>query len=306
MNAETDPDWSLIRVFLAVAEAGSLSAAAETLGLSQPTLSRQVRAAERALGGPLFRRHARGLSLTEAGAALVTDARAMKAAAARLGLSAAGRGGTLKGTVRITASGAVSFHILPPILACLRREEPEIELELHPSDTTENLLFREADIAVRMYRPQQLDIVTRQIGTLEIGLYAARSYLDRVGLPGTFEALRAHAWIGFDRSENIIQGMRDLGVEVDRSFFGLRCDDNVTYWALLRAGCGIGVAPVVAGDTAPDLVRLMPEVPIPGLPVWLAAHEALRETPRLRRVWDALAWGLGRALDAGQAGRSPV
>ncbi|PWE33616.1 LysR family transcriptional regulator [Maritimibacter sp. 55A14] len=296
MNTPSDPDWTLIRFFLAVAEAGSLSAAARDLGLSQPTLTRRIREAERVLGGPLFRRHARGLALTEAGAALVEDARRMRDAAARLGMTAAGHGGAPRGTVRITASGVVSFHFLPPILAGLRAQEPEIELELHPSNASENLLFREADIAVRMYRPEQLDLVARHLGTVPIGLFASKAYIARAGEPQSIEALRVHDWIGYDRSQLIIRGMRSMGVEVDRSFFRTRCDDQVTYWALLRAGCGIGVAPLRPGLADPDLVQLLPDLPVAELPVWLAAHDALRQSPRIRRVWDALAEGLPRAI----------
>jgi DNA-binding transcriptional LysR family regulator len=182
-------DWTLIRSFLAVAEAGSLSAAARTTGISQPTLGRHIHQAEGALQVPLFTRVAQGLVLTEAGQALLPSARAMRAAAADLALTAAGRAKGMEGTVRITASRVVSHAVLPPILAQLRVEEPGIQIDLVPSDTTENLLLGEADLALRMYRPTQLDLVAQKLADLPLGLYAARSYLDRHGRPTSPEGL---------------------------------------------------------------------------------------------------------------------
>lgn len=283
------PDWSLIRSFLAVVEAGSLSAAARATGISQPTLGRHVRAAEAALGVPLFARVAQGLALTEAGQALLPAARAMQAAAAELALTARGQAAGIDGTVRITASRVVSHDILPPILARLRAEEPGIQIDLVPSDTTENLLFGDADIALRMYRPTQPDLVARQIGALPIGLYAARSYLDRRGRPVALGDLIQHDFIGQDRMDQIIRVMRGLGMEVGRSFFPVRCDDPLTYVELVRAGCGLGGILRAVGDPDPALERIDLVADLPALPVWLTAAPRLRQSPRLRRVWDALA-----------------
>ena len=138
--------------------------------------------------------------------------------------------------VRITASVVMAHYVLPEILAGIHRAESGIELELHASDASENLLFHEADIAVRMYRPVQLDIITKHIGDMAIGLYAAKSYLGRHGTPTTREELMEHEWIGYDRNEVIIKGMRELGYQVDRSFFRTRCDNQAAYWHLLQAG----------------------------------------------------------------------
>jgi DNA-binding transcriptional LysR family regulator len=194
-------DWSHVRAFLAVAEHGSLSAAARALGTSQPTVGRQVHAMEAAAGTAMFERRARGMVLTAAGADLLEPARDMAKAAGQLALRAAGAGSAIGGTVRITASVFSSHHILPPILARVRAAEPEIAIELVASDTTENLLYREADIAVRMYRPRQLDIVTRHIGDLPLGIFGARHYLDRAGRPGSPDDLLSHQFVGYDRNE---------------------------------------------------------------------------------------------------------
>lgn len=282
-------DWSLIRSFLAVAEAGSLSAAARATGISQPTLGRHIHTAEAALRVPLFARMPQGLMLTDEGQALLAPARAMRVAAADLALIAAGRSTGMQGTVRITASRVVSHFILPPVLASMRAAEPGIQIDLVPSDTSENLLFGEADIALRMYRPTQLDLVARHLTNLPLGLYASKSYLDSKGRPATREDLMVHDFIGLDRSDQIIRAMTAMGFPVTRSFFPLRCDDPLTYVELIRAGCGIGALQRQIGDDDPRLEALDHLLTLPSLPVWLTAAPKLRQSPRLRRVWDMLA-----------------
>ncbi|MDQ2090023.1 LysR family transcriptional regulator [Marimonas arenosa] len=289
-------DWALVQAFLAVADTGSLSAAARVTSASQPTLGRQVKAIEAALGLVLFRRHPKGLALTEDGAALLPAARAMREATREIAMYAAGHEGKLRGNVRLTASKMVCHHVLPAIVARIRAELPEVAVELVPSDTSENLLYREADIAVRMYRPEQLDIVARYLGDIELGLFAARSYVERRGLPDNAEMLRAHEIVGYDRSELIVRGMQAQGFDVSREDFPVRCDDQTVYWELVRAGCGLGFGQAMVARRDPDMVKIDLGVPIPPLPVWLAAHEALRHTPRVRRVWDMLAEGLGKVV----------
>src|SRR6056297_3457370 len=171
-------DWTHVRAFLAVAETGSLSAAARALGQSQPTLGRHIKAAEAALGATLFVREPGGLRLTEGGAMLLGPAQEMAAASARFEALAAGGDMRVSGTVRITASMVVSHYLLPPIIAQLRAAEPEIEIELAPTDTTENLIFREADIAIRMVRPSRLDVGTRKIGDSRMARYASGDVLS--------------------------------------------------------------------------------------------------------------------------------
>ena len=283
------PDWSLIRSFLAVAESGSLSAAARATGISQPTLGRHIQAIEATLSVPLFTRTAQGQALTEAGQALLPAARAMQVAAAELTLTARGRADGIEGTVRITASRVVSHTVLPPILARLRVEEPGIQVDLVPSDTTENLLFGEADIALRMYRPTQPDLVARHVGDLALGLFAAKTYLDRKGRPTSPEDLMRLDFVGQDRMDQIIRVMARLGIDVPRSFFPVRCDDPLTYVELVRAGCGLGGILRRLGDGDPLLERIDVIPDLPSLPVWLTAAPRLRQSPRLRRVWDALA-----------------
>ena len=288
------PDWDHLRVFVGVAEHGSLSAAGRELNISQPTVGRHIQSLEDSLGVRLFQRTVRGLDLTDTGRDLLEHGREMAAAADRLALAAAGREAAVSGTVRVTASAFVATLTLPEIIADLRLAHPEIEIELVASDATENLLQREADIAVRMYRPRQVDVITRKVSELSLGVYAANSYLSRRGTPRELNDLLAHDIVGYDREETILQGFAAVGVEVDRHFFVARCDDQVAYWHLVVAGVGIGFSQVRVGDAEPLVSRVLPDFAIPPLPVWLTAHAGLRTNPRVRRVFDFLAERLAR------------
>ena len=245
-------DWNLVRTFLAVAETGTLAAAAERLGASQPTVGRQIDALEAATGLTLFARGRRGMVLTEAGLSLVDEARAMGAEADRFALKAAGRAQTLSGPVRITASEVVSTYVLPSIIAEFCEAEPEIQIELVPSNAAENLLSRDADIAVRMFRPVQNDLIARKTSEMHMGLYAHRDYLARHGEPTDIAGFFEHRLIGMDRSTLILDGMAELGIKASRDQFAIRTDDQVVYWQLLRAGAGIGVAPQILAAREPE------------------------------------------------------
>ncbi len=297
----TSFDWSLVQAFLAVAEEGSLSAAARKLGASQPTLGRQIRTMEEQLGVELFRRHDKGFALSEAGALLLPSARTMRTAVSDIELRAAGKGDALEGTVRVTASVVVAAFHLPRIIAALRVEEPRIAVELVPSDETSNLHFREADIAVRMYRPTQLDLVTQHIGELRVAAFASRSYLSRRGMPRSREQLLEHDVVGMDRMPHIVDGFRRGGFDIDREWFKVRCDDSMAYWALVKAGCGIGFGQASIGAVDPDLEEVPLDLDLPTIPIWLTAHEVIRRTPRVQRVWDAIAGGLRALVDAQSA-----
>ncbi|MGR3662428.1 MAG: LysR family transcriptional regulator [Paracoccaceae bacterium] len=282
-------DWTLVQSFAAVTSEGSLSGAARKLRQSQPTIGRHIKALESALGVDLFTRTARGLTPTDAGLEILDYAREMEQVAARLRLAAEGRADDLSGTVRITASVVMSHLVLPEIIAEMRQTLPDIQIELVPSDTTENLIFREADIAIRMYRPTQLDVITRHITDSTAGIYAATNYLDRVGRPTSIDEGMAMDFVGFDKLDLIIRTMGEIGLHVTREFFPVRCDDQAVYWNLVCAGCGIGAAQVFIGDTEPRVERIMPDLVLPNLPIWLAAPEALRSNKRIRAVWDHLA-----------------
>ncbi|MDX8441707.1 LysR family transcriptional regulator [Mesorhizobium australafricanum] len=281
-------DWNLIKSFVAVAETGSLSGAARRLAASQPTLGRHIAELEQALGVILFRRGRRGYELTEAGSALYERGRAVSEQANAFSLLALGSVEAIEGTVRIAASEVVAAFVLPQMMARLGEEEPGIEIEIVASNQVENLLRRDADIAIRMVRPAQNELVARKVTDIPLCLCAASSYLDRRGRPEKPADLIDHALIGFDRSDEIIRGFTSFGIPVGRSHFRFRTDNQIVLWEAVRTGNGIGIGqePLAARD--PDLEKLLPGVPLPNLPVWLAMHRDVRTSMRIRRVADFL------------------
>ena len=290
--ADANPDWSLYRSFLSVLRMGSLSAAARDEGLTQPTVGRHVDSLEEALGVSLFTRSQHGLTPTEAALELQPYAESLEATAAALVRAAVGRAGT-RGTVRITASEVIGAEVLPPILTRLHAAHPEITIELVLSNRTEDLLQREADIAVRMVRPTQQALLARHVGDTELGLHARREYLERRGSPASLAELREHTLVGFDRENAFIRSVRAAGgIAIERGMFALRSDSDLAQLAVLRAGFGIGVCQVGLARRSPELVRVMAKSFLFKLEVWIVMHSDLRSSARCRVVADALASGL--------------
>lgn len=279
-------DWNHIRSFIAVADAGTLSGAAQATGISQPTLGRHIGDLEAATGLTLFSRGRSGMALTQAGLTMIDEARAMAAEAERFALKAAGRAASVSGPVRITASDIVATYMLPPVLTALREAEPDIEVELVASNAVQNLLSRDADIAVRMVRPTQGDLIARKVQDMTLGAFAHRRYLERYGRPGSYADFVGHRLIGYDRDDLIVRSMAAMGLPARRSDFAIRTDDQVAYWELVRAGGGIGFGARYLGSLSPDLEELAPDLEIPPLPMWLAAHQELRTSLKIRRVMD--------------------
>jgi len=281
-------DWNLIRSFVAVAETGSLSAAARRLSASQPTLGRHIAELEKALDVTLFRRGRQGYVLTEAGNLLFERGRAVHEQATAFSRLALGSVEAIEGTVRIAASEVVAACVLPEMLARLGIEEPGIEVEIVASNQVENLLRRDADIAIRMVRPAQNELVARKVTDIPLRFCAAKSYLDRRGRPELPQELHEHDLVGFDRGDEIIRGLEPVLPGLTRHAFRLRTDNQIVFWLAVRAGNGIGIGqePLVRRD--PHMEVVLPDLPLPTLPVWLAMHRDVRASVRIRRVADFL------------------
>ena len=289
---KNEPDWTLYRTFLAVLRDGSLSAAARTLGLTQPTVGRQVEALEQALGLALFTRSLHGLAPTEAATELRPHAEALEASSDALLRAASGRGQDWRGTVRVTASEIIGGEVLPAIIGKLQDAHPGLVIELVLSNRVEDLLRRDADIAVRMVRPTQGPLVARHIGQVRLGLFAHRDYLRRHGTPKTMEQLSQHRMIGYDRETAFTRDVRARGVPLNRDMFSLRIDNDLAALAAMRAACGIGVCQIPLAARKPALVPVLPESFKFPLEIWIAMHSDLRSNRRCRVVFDALAAGL--------------
>jgi len=289
-------DWTLVKSFLAVLDAGSMMGAARRLGAQQPTLSRQVALLEAQLGAPLFERTGRGVAPTALALSVADAARRMAEGADAFALAAAGRRGMAGGTVRISTSDVAAVWLLPPLLAELQQREPQIQIELVASNALTNLLRREADIAVRMVRPAQASLVARKLGDIRIVAAAHQDYLAREGTPRQATELLNHRLIGFDRDDSMLRGFAAMGYPITREQFALRTDDQVAYAQLLRAGGGIGFVAEYGAASWPGVQKLLPKLALPLLPCWLAVHREIRGNPLVRRVYDFLAEALPPAI----------
>src|SRR4051812_30269985 len=267
-----DPDWSLYRAFLAVMTEGSLSAAARALGLTQPTLGRQVAELERALGVALFTRSPQGLKPTDAALDLQPHAQAMAGAASALVRAASGTGDTARGVVRVTASEIIGAEVLPPILADFLPNHPGVAAELSLDNQQQDLLRGAADIAVRMVRPTQDALVARRLADTHLGLYAHRRYIETEGAPTSLEQLRDHAVVGFDKGTPFLRGLVQR-VPLPPQGFAFRADSDLAQLAAVRAGFGLGFIQHGVARRDPDLVPVCPGQIGFDLPVWLVMHE---------------------------------
>jgi DNA-binding transcriptional LysR family regulator len=285
-------DWNRARAFLVSAEQGTFSDAARALGSTQPTVSRQVAALEAELDVTLFERVATGLELTGAGLDLLEHARAMGDAARRLSLAATGQAESIEGTVSITASEAIAAYLLPPILHRLRKAHPGIRLDLVVSNEPRDLHRREADIAVRNFRTPQPDLIARKVRDITAHFYAAPSYIEQMGGLETEQDLARTELFAFDRKDSVVDGLKALGLTVQRSQFPISTANHLVQWALCKQGAGVCIMMDDVGEMEPAVTRVFADLPSIRLPIWLVSHRELRTSRRIRLVFDWLADGL--------------
>ena len=290
--ADAEPNWEWYRSFVSVLETGSLSAAGRAMGMTQPTVGRHIDSLESALQLKLFTRSFDGFAPTDAALELKPYAVALASAAAALRRVASSHGDGVRGTVRLTASEVVGVEVLPPILTALRRRHPELVVELVLSNRVDDLLRREADIAVRMVRPTQDALVAQRVGGIELGFHAHKRYLAEHGAPRTMAELPRHTMIGFDTETAFIRQWQTRYPAFTRTALALRTDSDLANLAALRAGYGIGVCHVVLARRDPALVRVLRKDFAPVLDTWIAMHEDLRDSARCAVTFAALAAGL--------------
>ena len=281
-------NWSLIHSFLTVARSGSLSAAARKLGVSQPTLSRDIQALETVTELNLFKRTTQGLLLTEAGQQLVDAATRMDQAADMFARQASGMSVELRGTVRISANEIVGIYLLPAAIAAFREQHPGVQIEIVITNRASSLSKREADIALRMFQPSQPDLVARRLPDMELGFYAHRNYLRNHPAPKTIDEFKQHAVIGFDENMEYIESAAQLGFQFTRENFSLRTDNMLMQINLARAGTGIIGTHVALAKNWKELKRIMQWVNLPPLEFWVVCHSDVQYNTRIRAVMQFL------------------
>jgi DNA-binding transcriptional LysR family regulator len=287
-------DWNKARAFLVTAEEGSLSAAARALGMAQPTLGRQVDGLEQELGIVLFERVGRGLILTPSGLELLDHVRDMGEAAGRVSLTALGQSQALEGTICISASETYAAVLLPPIIAKLRLQEPGIQVEIVVANHASDLRRREADIAIRNFRPTEPDLIAKKIGDAHAVLYATPGYIEKIGSPTQPYDLRNADFVNMDHGGLMLKGLNTLGLGLSEANFPLFTESYLVMWELVRQGAAIGILDAQIGDADPIVRRVLPELEPLVFPIWLVSHRELTTSRRIRMVYDFLATELQR------------
>ena len=287
-------DWNKARAFLVTAEEGSLSAAARALGMAQPTLGRQVDGLEQELGIVLFERVGRGLQLTPGGLELLDHVRVMGDAAGRVSMNALGQSQTLEGRVCISASETYAAVLLPPIIAKLRIMEPDIHVEIVVSNQASDLRRREADIAIRNFRPTEPDLIAKKVGEADAVLYATPDYIEKIGNPTMPQDLRHAHFVNLDHAGMMIKALNKLGLGLTEENFPLLTESYLVMWELVRQGVAIGILDAHIGDADPIVRRVLPDFQPFIFPIWLVSHQELTTSRRIRRVYDYLAEELHR------------
>ena len=287
--AISDIDWSLYRSFLAVMREGSLSAAARVLGTTQPSVGRHIAALEAALGVSLFTRSPEGLKPTPTALALRPPAEAMASAVQQATRIASGEAQEERGTVRVTASQIIGGEVLPELLARFHEQHPQITIELVLNNLNEDLLQREADIAVRMAKPSQQALIAKKLGRVDIGLYAHQRYAKARGLPGKLADMAHHTLIGADTDQTAFRLAQQVNLPITRDAFQFRCDSDLAQLAAMRAGYGIAGCQVGIAQKDSALLPVLPEQLTFSLDMWLLTHGDLRRNKRVMTLYRYLA-----------------
>lgn len=288
-SSSKDPDWRLVRAFVAVMQEGTLSAAARRLGTTQPTVGRQIRQLEETCGEVLFLR--RGTSLEPTPAALGIHARAgdVDAAVRSLGRAFARLGESEEARiVRITAPTLVADHLFPSILPDITEQVPRVQFHILPSDLVQDLQRRHADIALRLTEPTQPDLIARRIGRVELGFFATRRYLSLSGVPETAADLESHRLITPLDDAVVRAVLARAGLDPGSFEGAIRSDDLRYRHAMMKAGLGIATGHDWMARHDPDLVRILPDFTIDVFSVWLVATEDIRTSRALGAAYDAL------------------
>lgn len=279
-------DWDNIRYFLAAARTLSLSAASRSLDSNQPTVGRHIDAMETQLGIRLFQRHTTGLTLTEDGQRLLAAAELMEEGAASMLRASQRDASALTGTVRIAAPEGLGVSILTPSLPALFKQYPLLDIVLEPSVSSADLKRGQADIALRLYRPSAVDLVSRRLCEMGFGLYASTEYLAKRGTPESVDVLQQHAFIAYgdelkNQEEN---GWLEKLMGRGRCLF--RSDNTMARVSAVTSGVGIAVMPHLLMKTQANCKRILKQLDGPSRTIWLVVHGDLRHVARIRVVMD--------------------
>jgi len=276
--------WDLVRSFIQTAKDGSLSAAAKNLGVSQPTLSRNIQRLEQQTKLQLFQRTTKGLSITEAGEKMMNAAKQMEEASDLFQRQISGLSDELQGDIRISVNEIVGIYLLPPALTSFREKHPKVHIEIEITNQTTSLNKRDADIALRMYRPKQPDLIARRLPDLPLGFFASKNYIEQHGAPQNFDEFKQHTIIGFDRGVEFIQAAKNMGQVLSIHDFELRTDALPMQINLARFDGGIVGTHIGLAKQYPELEQIMGWLPLPALEFWIVCHADTAYNARIREL----------------------
>jgi len=285
-------DWNYARAFLTAAEEGSFSKAATKLGITQPTLSRQIAALEKDLNLTLFERLTTGLVLTPTGSSLLEHVKAMNISAQQFSLAVTGMSEELEGTVSIAVSEINALFNMPNIIEQLRLEAPNISLDVIVSNQVSDIKRREADIALRSFRPDDPDLIVRKLYDERIWLYGTPSLVESYGAPHHPSEITGINILGFERTNLLIDRLTQQGWQLSERNFPIVTSFQGLQWQLAKKGLGLCLLPEKIGDAETSLVRAFePLGPIVTIPLWIVTHRELHTNLRIRKVFDLLVAG---------------
>lgn len=280
-------NWDDVRFFLAVGREGNLARAGASLGLDATTVGRRLQNLERELGARLFDRTTQGFVLTAAGRRLLPRAEGIEREVLALDLDLAGEDQKLEGCVRLTSTEMIATRFIAPFLARFHDRHPGIHIDLQCTNRDVDLSRREADIALRLSRPRQDDIVVKKLLSIELGLYASADYVERHGMPRP-GALEGHRFVLFADTRPFQRENAWLAQHVGGGKVVLRSDSVSSLMSAAQGGLGIGLLPCHVAERTPGLVR----TPLEGSPeprvVWQAVHRDLQGAARIRAVLEFL------------------
>lgn len=285
-------DWNRAKAFFVSAEEGSFSKASKKLKVSQTTLGRQVAALEENLGLLLFNRVGNGLQLTTAGKALLNHVKQMAEAAGSFSLTASGNVKSLEGSVCISAAESFAYFLLPEMVLEMRKQQPGIEIEIVSSNESSDLRKREADLAIRNYRPTPNDLVARKLTEENFYIYMSDAYIQRHGKIKSFKEANQAVFIGFEEQANlgIISELNASGFDLSPTNFSVRTKSHLVHWQMAIQGVGLGLMAARIGDKDPRMHRVLEkEMPPLKYENWLVSHRELKTNPRIRFVFDYIA-----------------
>ena len=279
-------NWDGFRYFTAAAEVGSLSAAAKMLDSNQSTVGRHIDALESALGIKLFQRSVKGISLTEEGQVVYEQSQQIKNSVVKIQRVVQGGEATASGTVRLSLPEGLGQEVLIPALDKFYQQHPKVKLIFNVSATTANLTQGEADVAVRLFHPEESDLVIKYLGEMKLGLYASESYKENYGLPKQLRDIRKHKVITYGDQLSILPENQWLLNHSGEALRVMCSDSTVTRFKATVSGIGLSVQPEVLGKTNANLIRLFKSVKLPAHKVWLVYHKDVQHMSRIRAVVD--------------------